>query len=88
MHLIHHSRDPKHANKNIAQMFNFWDRLAGTLYYPPEREVLELGLWDDENAKFRSLADLYFQPFRGLWARAKAHRLVHAASPQDLVARD
>ena len=88
MHLIHHSKDPKHADKNLAQMFNFWDKLAGTLYFPAEKEVLELGLWNDENAKFRTLGDLYLQPFKSLWARAKQHRLINTAAREDLVRRD
>ena len=88
MHLIHHSKDPKHADKNLAQMFNFWDRLAGTLYIPVEKEVLELGLCNDESAKFRTLTDLYVQPFKGLRARVKQHRLAAAAPRHDLVTRD
>jgi len=88
MHLIHHSKDPKHADKNLAQMFNFWDRLAGTFYLPAEKEVLELGLWNDESAKFRTLADLYLQPFRSLWARVRQHRFIAVSPRRDLVARD
>jgi sterol desaturase/sphingolipid hydroxylase (fatty acid hydroxylase superfamily) len=69
MHLIHHSSDPKHADKNMAQIFNFWDRLTGTLYLPTREEAVSFGLAGGEHAKFRSLPDLYVQPFRGLLAR-------------------
>jgi sterol desaturase/sphingolipid hydroxylase (fatty acid hydroxylase superfamily) len=88
MHLIHHSKDPKHADKNLAQMFNFWDRLAGTLYLPTEKEAIEFGLWNDESKKFRSLSDLYVQPFKGIWERARQRRSVSAAARHRLAARD
>ena len=70
MHLIHHSSEPRHADKNLAQMFNFWDKLAGTFYMPKEQEVFELGLSGSEGARFRTLGDLYLQPFRNVWTRA------------------
>ena len=66
---IHHSSDPKHADKNLAQIFNFWDRLAGTLYLPAEEEAISFGLSGGEHAKYRTLTDLYVQPFRSLIAR-------------------
>jgi len=69
MHLIHHSSEARHADKNLAQMFNFWDRLAGTLYLPNEKEVFELGLSGGEGDRFRTLGDLYWQPFRNVWTR-------------------
>jgi sterol desaturase/sphingolipid hydroxylase (fatty acid hydroxylase superfamily) len=70
MHLIHHSSETRHADKNLAQMFNFWDKLAGTFYLPNEKEVFELGLSAGEGARFRTLGDLYLQPFRNVWTRA------------------
>jgi sterol desaturase/sphingolipid hydroxylase (fatty acid hydroxylase superfamily) len=44
MHQIHHSREARHRDKNMAQIFSFWDALLGTLYVPKEREVFEVGL--------------------------------------------
>ena len=86
MHLIHHSKDPKHADKNLAQMFNFWDRLAGTLYVPAKEEVLELGLSGGESARFRTLTDLYVQPFKTLWARVKQRPAVATVPRHDALA--
>ena len=90
MHIIHHSSDPKHADKNIAQMFNFWDRLAGTLYLPTRKEEVRFGLYGGESAKFRTLGDLYIQPFRGLWTRLHppASRPARPAGQPDLATRD
>jgi len=69
MHLIHHSSEPRHADKNIAQMFNFWDKLAGTFYMPNEKETFELGLSGGESGRFATLGDLYWQPFRNVWGK-------------------
>lgn len=88
MHMIHHSKDPKHADKNLAQMFNFWDRLAGTLYIPTEREIIEFGLCNGESEKFRTLTDLYVQPFKGIWARFTQRRTSAPTPASDLLARD
>ena len=71
MHLIHHSSDPRHADKNFAQIFNFWDRLTGTLYLPTEEEAIAFGLHGGEQREFRGVARLYLQPFRNLWQKAR-----------------
>jgi sterol desaturase/sphingolipid hydroxylase (fatty acid hydroxylase superfamily) len=88
MHMIHHSKDPKHANKNLAQVFNFWDRLAGTLYMPAETEIIEFGLWNGESEKFRTLTDLYAQPFKSLGSRFRQPRSLSPTKRSDPIARD
>jgi len=75
LHLIHHSSDPRHADKNFAQIFNFWDRLAGTLYLPSERERIRFGLQGGEEAEFAGMRALYMQPFRKAWRRLRAYPL-------------
>jgi sterol desaturase/sphingolipid hydroxylase (fatty acid hydroxylase superfamily) len=64
LHLIHHSREPCHHNKNMAQIFTLWDRLAGTFYLPREDEHLVFGIGQPEQEQFHSLLDLYLKPFR------------------------
>lgn len=51
MHQIHHSKDPKHFDKNLASWFSGWDWLFGTLFVPTakDREELQLGLRDQED---------------------------------------
>jgi sterol desaturase/sphingolipid hydroxylase (fatty acid hydroxylase superfamily) len=66
LHMIHHSTEPRHHDKNMAQIFTFWDRLAGTLYLPKERESFPLGLGGSEQKKFDGVAAVYVQPFRAL----------------------
>jgi sterol desaturase/sphingolipid hydroxylase (fatty acid hydroxylase superfamily) len=71
LHLIHHSVDLKHRDKNFAFTFTFWDRLFGTLYMPEdaEKDTLVLGLGDGEEQDFRSVWQLYATPFRNLITR-------------------
>jgi sterol desaturase/sphingolipid hydroxylase (fatty acid hydroxylase superfamily) len=56
MHQIHHSKAPRHRDKNFAVSFTFWDRLAGTLYMPAEHEKdeIELGVDDDDQAQLKT----------------------------------
>jgi sterol desaturase/sphingolipid hydroxylase (fatty acid hydroxylase superfamily) len=71
LHLIHHSVDMKHRDKNFAFTFTFWDRLFGTLYMPEdaEKDTLVLGLGDGEEQDFKSVWQLYATPFRNLIVR-------------------
>lgn len=69
LHLIHHSDNPKHFDKNFARMFLFWDRLAGTLYLPEQKEEVEFGLGGGEHLEYDSLWKLYFLPFKKVAAR-------------------
>ncbi len=68
LHLIHHSANPKHFDKNFARIFVFWDRLAGTLYLPKEREEITFGMGGEER-EFDSLWNIYTLPFRKVAAR-------------------
>ena len=85
MHLIHHGTDPKYFDKNFAQIFTFWDRIAGTLYLPQEREQIEFGLGKDSDFPSRSVLGLYLAPFHGIaerWRKLAAEERPEAASPQ------
>jgi sterol desaturase/sphingolipid hydroxylase (fatty acid hydroxylase superfamily) len=48
-HLIHHSTDPRHYNRNLGTMFNVWDRLFGT-YAPPPAGVAAFAIGVDDSA--------------------------------------
>lgn len=43
-HQIHHSRDPRHFNRNYGNVLAVWDWMFGTLYLVREREELHFGL--------------------------------------------
>jgi sterol desaturase/sphingolipid hydroxylase (fatty acid hydroxylase superfamily) len=74
LHQIHHSADPRHYDKNLAQIFTFWDRIAGTLYLPRQRENLKFGIGEKGEDDFATLPNLYLKPFsmvmRRLFTRA------------------
>lgn len=46
-HQIHHSRAPRHHNKNYGEVLAIWDWMFGTLFVPRGAEVLEFGLADE-----------------------------------------
>ena len=62
-HVIHHSVDPQHWDKNFGVKFAFWDALFGTLYVPKRVETLRFGLPDAEPRDFTTVSKLYFLPF-------------------------
>jgi sterol desaturase/sphingolipid hydroxylase (fatty acid hydroxylase superfamily) len=70
MHAIHHSRDPRHFNKNLGGLFTFLDLLVGTLYKTTkEPEPLQLGIDEAYDWKSASQRQLFIRPFQALWAR-------------------
>ncbi|MGE0117834.1 MAG: sterol desaturase family protein [Dongiaceae bacterium] len=66
-HQIHHSREPRHFDRNMGFIFAVWDAAAGTLYVPRAREEIAYGLTDGEHLHYRSVAALYLRPFVNLW---------------------
>lgn len=56
-HQIHHSRDPRHYNKNYGEVLAIWDWAFGTLYVPTRREALSFGLSDEFGAPLRQRHD-------------------------------
>ena len=63
LHLIHHSSDPKHWDKNFSRIFVFWDRLANSLYMPAEKEDLKFGIGNGQDGQFNTVYNLYVLPF-------------------------
>jgi len=63
-HQIHHSRQPRHHDRNLGLVFAFWDYFAGTLYVPRRRERLAFGLGGGEDADYASVLALYWVPFK------------------------
>ena len=73
-HQIHHSSAPRHFDRNFGFIFAFWDRMAGSLYVPEQREALHFGLDGDEHLAFDSVWQLYTRPFRRVMARYRPRR--------------
>jgi sterol desaturase/sphingolipid hydroxylase (fatty acid hydroxylase superfamily) len=61
-HLIHHSMNPEHRDKNFANMFPVWDWLFGTAYVPASDEFPKTGLIElPAGARF---SDAFWWPAR------------------------
>jgi sterol desaturase/sphingolipid hydroxylase (fatty acid hydroxylase superfamily) len=73
-HQIHHSRDPRHFDRNMGFIFAFWDWMAGTLYVPQGREKLQFGLGGKEHKSFDGVIALYLLPLRNVARRLRGAR--------------
>jgi sterol desaturase/sphingolipid hydroxylase (fatty acid hydroxylase superfamily) len=63
-HHIHHSSAPRHHDKNMANMFTFWDWLFGTLYIAPKtREAFRLGVYGAAVQLHPGVLAAYLVPF-------------------------
>ena len=80
LHMIHHSANPRHFDKNFAFSLTLWDRLFGTLYMPKDEEQhgLTLGV-GAEQGDYKTVWQLYTTPLR------KAARILgrEASKPAD-----
>ena len=62
-HQIHHSKEMRHRDKNLGLIFAFWDKIAGTLYVPKEKESFRLGIDEEEGHRLDSVLKFYWLPF-------------------------
>jgi sterol desaturase/sphingolipid hydroxylase (fatty acid hydroxylase superfamily) len=67
LHQIHHSRAPRHFDKNYGEMLSLWDWLFGTLYLPKEREELQFGIGDEDAQPHPTLVAAMVEPFGYAW---------------------
>ena len=77
-HMIHHSNDPRHYDRNFAFVLTIWDRLFGTLHIPDDHEQhgLQLGLEESEQREMQTVTQLYLTPLRRIaQAFTSRHRL-------------
>jgi sterol desaturase/sphingolipid hydroxylase (fatty acid hydroxylase superfamily) len=63
-HVIHHSIDTRHWNKNFGVKLAVWDALFGTLYIPKASDTIRVGLPGVVSCEFSTVRQLYFLPFR------------------------
>lgn len=78
-HQIHHSRLPKHFDRNCGFGLAIWDWMFGTLYVPKGRETFPMGLGDGSDGTWHSVRHMYWQPF------ANAYRLLRPGADKDSV---
>jgi len=60
-HLIHHSREPRHRDRNFAAYFPVFDKLFGTIHLPRAGETPATGL--DSGERIESVLALALYPF-------------------------
>lgn len=79
-HQIHHSRDPRHFNRNFAVNLALWDWLFGTLYVTSGRpEPLTFGVGPRDGERYTRWHNLILRPF---WVTAgKLWRALRGARP-------
>jgi sterol desaturase/sphingolipid hydroxylase (fatty acid hydroxylase superfamily) len=62
-HQLHHSKEEQHYGCNVGFSLAIWDRMAGTLIVPSEKqEVFELGLDEASDPKYTGIVSLYVRP--------------------------
>jgi len=89
-HQVHHSRAPRHWNRNLGQFLAVWDWLFGTLYVPGRvPEAIAYGVSSAEDARFRSVTRLYLLPFADAarWLANAAGRLRYAPTTAATLSR-
>lgn len=63
-HQIHHSKNPKHFDKNYGSMLAIWDWLFGSLYIPEKDEKIHFGLGPEEYKNYDSAFKLVVYPMQ------------------------
>lgn len=71
-HQVHHSRDPRHHDKNFASALALWDWMFGTLYVTGARERLTFGLDDATVNHQQTVVSMLVDPFVAIARRARA----------------
>ena len=85
-HQLHHSRDPRHYNRNFGFVFTVWDQVFGTLAAPALNEEFSFGLPDDQNEEYQSLSGLYVLPVRKIFDRLSSGSLRPETTTTDIEA--
>lgn len=67
LHQIHHSSQERHIDKNFGVAFAFWDLLFSSLYIPPQKEILRMGLPKEKSEDYQNIFDIYFLPFKKIF---------------------
>ncbi len=70
-HQIHHSRNPKHWNKNMGSRLAVWDWLFGTLVLSKQVGKLSFGIGGKEDFKYTTFKQNLLKPFVNNYQRIK-----------------
>ncbi len=86
-HQIHHSREPRHWDRNFGLLLSCWDRMFGTIAYSEPEPARNLGL-DVGQENYLTVRHLFLMPFvqsgRAVlaWARRARMRKPPAVVPR------
>lgn len=80
-HQIHHSREPRHWDRNFGQVFALWDWIFGSLYVPRGREEFRLGVDGAPSSAYGGLVRGFVRPFSNAWTVFRAGRRKAARAP-------
>jgi sterol desaturase/sphingolipid hydroxylase (fatty acid hydroxylase superfamily) len=64
VHRTHHSDNPAHYDKNLGELFPWWDRLFGTYVEPPPDGRIGVGLPGYGSEDRMSIGHVLIEPFR------------------------
>ncbi len=70
-HQIHHSKNPKHWDKNMGSRLAIWDWLFGTLFLSKDISKLSFGIGGKEDTKYITFMQNLLNPFVNNYQRIK-----------------
>lgn len=84
-HIIHHSDNPAHFDRNMGYMLSIWDWFAGTLHVPHKGERVTLGI-GHEGSLHTTVGQSYWLPVRNaaLLARQRLDPLFARFAKQEM----
>lgn len=72
-HQIHHSKNPKHWDKNMGSKLAIWDWIFGTLFVSKGVDKIAYGLGAGQDAEYTSFSQNMFNPFIKNYQRIKTY---------------
>ncbi len=81
LHQIHHSKAPRHFDRNYGEVLAIWDWMFGSLYLPREREELEFGLGDEDEQPHPNLGAALLEPFVYAWRSVRPSKRAPLQEP-------
>lgn len=79
-HLIHHSDNQAHFDRNLGYLLSVWDWMAGTLVMPKPGQRVTLGI-GPEGAEHDTVLHALWRPVRRSWSHLRPTSKVLAAMP-------
>jgi sterol desaturase/sphingolipid hydroxylase (fatty acid hydroxylase superfamily) len=86
-HVLHHSRELQHRDRNFGAYFPIWDHLFGTLLKPPAADTYRLGLPGGESSDYLTLTACYVEPFRKIRRKFSGTGVAHMLQPSPVYPR-